>query len=68
LPPEKRPLTGFWTQLSYAEDKTAGFLMGKYAADSAQNFVAEVFVGLVSGKTYSQRIMQLYFAYGGVHK
>lgn len=36
--------------------------------DNADEFVAEVFAGLVSGKEYSDYIMQLYYTLGGVWK
>lgn len=39
-----------------------------YATDNGREFVAEVFAGILGGKTYPKRIMQLYKAYGGVWK
>ena len=39
--------------------------VSRAAADSPQEFVAETFAGMVSGKTYSPEIMQRYETYRG---
>lgn len=39
--------------------------VSKYAAISPREFTAEVYAGLMDGKTYDDKIMRLYRAYGG---
>jgi len=40
-------------------------LVSSYAAAGWKEFVPEVFLGLILGKTYNERIMDLYAQYGG---
>ena len=49
---------------SEAEKKIAG-KVSSYAKEDGAEFVAEVFADLMSGKTYSDDVMQLYAKYGG---
>ena len=53
---------------SFAIQKHKGIAMNvsEYASMGPQEFIAEVFAGLMSGKEYSKEIIDLYIQYGGV--
>jgi hypothetical protein len=55
-------------QFSDLLKKTISRDVSEYAKDNAQDFVADVFAGLINGKIYSKSIMRLYRIYGGVWK